>query len=136
MATGQEVTPTELREIREAFGLTQDALADELGVHRVTVARWEAGDRGIPEPVARLIERIRLERLHRLATEILDARKALNAGKRVLGLSALADALERLGAGYRHHANAIRRAGDETVAGRRAVDTQLTMVLSKLDKES
>jgi hypothetical protein len=28
-------------------------------VHRVTVAKWEAGDRGIPEPVARLLLRIR-----------------------------------------------------------------------------
>jgi transcriptional regulator with XRE-family HTH domain len=39
--------------------MTQEQFADEVGVHRVTVAKWEAGDRGIPEPVARLIQRIR-----------------------------------------------------------------------------
>jgi transcriptional regulator with XRE-family HTH domain len=50
--------PEELRRLRERLGWTQGALADALGVHRVTVAKWEAGDRGIPEPVARLAERI------------------------------------------------------------------------------
>ncbi len=56
------VKPGELRRIRDELGLTQGQLADELGVHRVTVAKWEAGDRGIPEPVARLLLRIRGER--------------------------------------------------------------------------
>jgi DNA-binding transcriptional regulator YiaG len=62
MATGSVVSPTELQRIREALGLTQAESAEELGVHRVTVARWETGDRNIPEPVARLIQRIRNER--------------------------------------------------------------------------
>jgi DNA-binding transcriptional regulator YiaG len=56
------VKPTELRSIREKLGLTQTQLAEEIGVHRVTVAKWEAGDRSIPEPVARLVQRIRDER--------------------------------------------------------------------------
>jgi transcriptional regulator with XRE-family HTH domain len=59
------VKPDELQRIREALGMTQAELADELGVHRVTVARWETGDRTIPEPVARLILRIRDERKKR-----------------------------------------------------------------------
>jgi DNA-binding transcriptional regulator YiaG len=48
--------------MREELGLTQGQLAEEIGVHRVTVAKWEAGDRGIPEPVARLLQRIRAEK--------------------------------------------------------------------------
>ena len=33
------------RAIREAAGVSQQRLASELGVHRISVARWEAGDR-------------------------------------------------------------------------------------------
>ena len=47
------------RSIREAAGLTQEALAALLGVHRVTIARWETGTRRIPEMAARLLVRIR-----------------------------------------------------------------------------
>jgi transcriptional regulator with XRE-family HTH domain len=42
------VTAAQLRKGREALGLSQQALADELGVSRVTVARWESGEREIP----------------------------------------------------------------------------------------
>lgn len=38
-------SPALARAIREAAGVSQDRLAEELGVHRVTVARWEAGTR-------------------------------------------------------------------------------------------
>jgi len=62
MATARLVKPAEFVRIREALGLTQAELAEEIGVHRVTVARWETGDRNIPEPVARLVQRIREER--------------------------------------------------------------------------
>ena len=37
--------PTLARAIREAAGVSQVRLAAELGVHRMTVARWEAGER-------------------------------------------------------------------------------------------
>jgi repressor LexA len=53
------MTPEELKRIREKLGLTQEALAEALGVHRVTLAKWEAGTHNVPEPVARLVERLR-----------------------------------------------------------------------------
>jgi transcriptional regulator with XRE-family HTH domain len=34
-----------LKGIREMAGVSQQRLADELGVHRVSVARWEIGTR-------------------------------------------------------------------------------------------
>ena len=37
--------PTLARAIRKAAEVSQERMADELGVHRVTVARWEAGQR-------------------------------------------------------------------------------------------
>ena len=41
---------------RTALGLTQQQLADAVGVHRVTLVRWEAG-RAVPLPLAaRLLE--------------------------------------------------------------------------------
>jgi transcriptional regulator with XRE-family HTH domain len=35
--------PPLAKAIREAAGVSQQRLADELGVHRVSVARWELG---------------------------------------------------------------------------------------------
>lgn len=49
------MTPTGVRRIRRDLGLTQEQLAQALGVDRVTVARWELGLRAIPEPTARLV---------------------------------------------------------------------------------
>jgi transcriptional regulator with XRE-family HTH domain len=37
--------PPVARAIREAAHVTQERLAEELGVHRVSLARWEAGTR-------------------------------------------------------------------------------------------
>ena len=62
MVTRCDVKPGELRRLRAELALTQTQLAEELGVHRVTVARWETGERGIPEPVARLLQRIRADK--------------------------------------------------------------------------
>lgn len=42
------MTPEELVAHRKALRMTQQALADALGVHQVTVARWETGAREIP----------------------------------------------------------------------------------------
>jgi len=55
------MTPVQLRRIRKALGFTQAQLAAELGVGRVTVTRWERGDRGISELAARLVQRIAAE---------------------------------------------------------------------------
>ncbi len=52
------MTPEELKKIRAVLELTQGQLAEELGVARNTVARWEMGARKIPEPAARLVERL------------------------------------------------------------------------------
>jgi DNA-binding transcriptional regulator YiaG len=50
-----------VRRIRHGLQLTQVALARVLGVTRVTVARWENGVYAIPEPTARLLQRVRDE---------------------------------------------------------------------------
>jgi transcriptional regulator with XRE-family HTH domain len=62
VVTSRLVEPRELTRIREALGLTREQLAEALGVTRVTVWRWEAGERAIAEPAARLAERLLKER--------------------------------------------------------------------------
>jgi transcriptional regulator with XRE-family HTH domain len=42
------------REAREALNLTQQDMGDLLGVHRVTVAKWETGD-DLPPVAKRLL---------------------------------------------------------------------------------
>ena len=49
------------RRLRRAMGLSQTALAEQLGVHMMTVSKWERGVVGIPEPVARLLTRLAAE---------------------------------------------------------------------------
>ena len=39
-----------LRKLREKAGISAQALADLLGVHRTTVCRWESGEIAIPKP--------------------------------------------------------------------------------------
>jgi DNA-binding transcriptional regulator YiaG len=52
----------EMKAARARLGLTQAQLATELGVHAMTVSKWETGQRSIPEPVARLVQRLVAER--------------------------------------------------------------------------
>jgi DNA-binding transcriptional regulator YiaG len=52
------VTPQGLTQIREALGLTREQFAEAIGTTRVIVWRWENGERTIPEPAARLAERL------------------------------------------------------------------------------
>ena len=59
------MTPQQLKRIRARLKMTQVQLASALGVRQETVARWEIGTRGIPEPTARLIELI-----ERIAKEV------------------------------------------------------------------
>ena len=38
------LTPTQIRQLRQERGWSQQGLADRLGVNRTTVVRWEAGE--------------------------------------------------------------------------------------------
>lgn len=49
------MTGSEVRRYRRTLGLKQTELADKLGVHPITVSRWERDVVGIPEPTARLL---------------------------------------------------------------------------------
>ena len=49
------MTGDELRRIRRRLGKTQLELAELLGTHKNTVARWERGERGISASIARLV---------------------------------------------------------------------------------
>lgn len=53
------MTGDELRQQRKAMGLTQQALANELGVDRRTVIRWEHGERKISTMVEKSFKRLR-----------------------------------------------------------------------------
>ncbi|WP_447979039.1 helix-turn-helix domain-containing protein [Candidatus Nitrospira bockiana] len=59
----QPVTGEELRRRRKELGLTQAQLAADLGVTVTTVARWERGERGISEPIGRLVDMLVKERI-------------------------------------------------------------------------
>ena len=49
------MTGEELIVARAALGYTQGDLASTLGVGRRTIQHWEAGERLVPEPIARII---------------------------------------------------------------------------------
>jgi transcriptional regulator with XRE-family HTH domain len=49
------MTGKEVRAIRRKMGLTQQELADRVGVARNTIARWEMGVMGVRESAARLL---------------------------------------------------------------------------------
>ena len=46
---------SELRKIRKQLGLTQEQLAEQLGIHWNSIARQERGEIGIRESQARLV---------------------------------------------------------------------------------
>jgi transcriptional regulator with XRE-family HTH domain len=52
------MTGKQLRERRKAMGLTQEQLADILGVSPNTIARWERGEMKIPSFLSLAIETI------------------------------------------------------------------------------
>lgn len=52
------MTSTEFRQRREALGYTLRSLAEVLGVHYMTVHKWEAGDHRVPQAVAMVMERL------------------------------------------------------------------------------
>ncbi len=47
--------PREIERLRKQMGLSVSALAEELGVHKVTVYRWLSGEYSMPEPAVRLM---------------------------------------------------------------------------------
>jgi DNA-binding transcriptional regulator YiaG len=49
------VNPAELRNLRKRLGLTQSKFADLLGIHKVSLARMEAGTRGMSATTKRLL---------------------------------------------------------------------------------
>jgi DNA-binding transcriptional regulator YiaG len=50
------MTKDEVKQLRAKLGLTQQELADKLGVTQTSVARWEMGMHQIEEPTARLLK--------------------------------------------------------------------------------
>jgi DNA-binding XRE family transcriptional regulator len=48
MVQDRQFTPGELKQARARLGFTQEQLASELGVSRVSVVRWETGTYKIP----------------------------------------------------------------------------------------
>ena len=50
------VTKDEVKRLRAKLGMTQQELADSLGVTQTSVARWEMGMHQIEEPTARLLK--------------------------------------------------------------------------------
>lgn len=53
------MSPADLKTLRAALGWSQQRLADELGVARNTVNRWEMGDRKISPMVRKLLGTLR-----------------------------------------------------------------------------
>jgi transcriptional regulator with XRE-family HTH domain len=49
------MTGATIRRLRRRLGLTQAALAARVGVHPLTVSRWECDRVAVPEPTARLL---------------------------------------------------------------------------------
>ena len=50
------MTKDEVKRLRKRLGMTQQQLADALGVTQTSVGRWEIGMHQIEEPTARLLK--------------------------------------------------------------------------------
>lgn len=50
------MTPAQLKQLRATLGWSQQRLADEMGVARNTVNRWEMGERRITAMAERLLQ--------------------------------------------------------------------------------
>jgi DNA-binding transcriptional regulator YiaG len=51
----RRVTPNAVRRLRRQLGLTQSQFAALLGIHKITVAKWEAGMKGMSATTERLL---------------------------------------------------------------------------------
>jgi DNA-binding transcriptional regulator YiaG len=49
------MTPDAVRKLRKRLGLTQSSFAVLLGVHKITVAKWEGGTKGMSATTERLL---------------------------------------------------------------------------------
>jgi len=49
------MTGEQFRRQRKRLGFTQVNLAQRIGVHEITISRWERDVVAVPEPVARLV---------------------------------------------------------------------------------
>lgn len=65
MRTPPAPTPNYIRTLREALGLTQTALAERLGVDKMTVARWEWGKVRPSRDSVRALDKLRREATRR-----------------------------------------------------------------------
>jgi transcriptional regulator with XRE-family HTH domain len=64
MCLAHNMTGDELKHYRAILRSTQEDLADELGVHPMTVSRWERETVAIPAPVAKLVEMLVVQARH------------------------------------------------------------------------
>ena len=74
-----------LRRIRKRLGLTQAALAAEMGTTGNTIARWERGERSIPGPaekLARLLDQLRGNKARTRVKGVARQTKRTNRRKR------------------------------------------------------
>lgn len=69
---------TELRRLRKVLGLTQAGLAEAVGVTSNAIALAERGERGISEPLARLVKM--LVQVH--TGELVPKRRTIKKGTR------------------------------------------------------
>lgn len=76
------MTPEEFKRQREAAGLTQTQLAGMIGVHPVTIARWETEMRRIPEMAARLLALIVEQQRPRQAKKAKSTNRSTRGTKR------------------------------------------------------
>jgi DNA-binding transcriptional regulator YiaG len=49
------MTPSAVLKLRQRLGLTQSSFAALVGVHKITVAKWEAGMKGMSATTDRLL---------------------------------------------------------------------------------
>lgn len=59
--TAMGTKPINVAKLRERLGLTQEELAEMLGVHQVTISKWELGKRNISRMARKALERIKQE---------------------------------------------------------------------------
>ncbi len=69
------MTGTEVRRIRKTLGLTQRQFADRVGVHVITVAKWETDAQGIRGPAVKLMRMLGATREAKLSPRKLHTRQ-------------------------------------------------------------